>query len=301
MTSNKTLGSICALLATLVWSGNFIIARGLGDVLPPLTLATLRWATASIVLLPFTAHIMWRERALLRTHWKHLFISAMFGVTIFNSFIYKAGHTTEALNLSLIATTTPVFVVILSRIYFGEAITRFRAMGLLVSISGIVLLVTRGQLQVLQDLSFHEGDLWMLGAGFLWAVYSILLQKKPKTINPYAYLETTFIIGLIPLIFGAFIEQSISPQFSCTPTIIGSVLYIGIGASLIAYVLWTKAMATIGPTTASFIYYTLPAFCAVEAYFILNESTSWAQGVGFLLIVSGILLATHPRFNPQKL
>jgi len=297
VTPSKSFGSLCALLATLIWSGNFIIARGLGDVLPPVTLAALRWSTATIVLLPFAAPIIWRERELIRKHWRHMLISAVFGVTIFNTLIYQAGHTTEALNLSLIATTTPVFVVILSRIFLGEAITRFRAVGLVISITGIVILVTRGQLQILCDLSFHVGDIWMLGAGFLWAVYSILLKKKPQEINPYAYLGTTFFIGVLPLIAGALIEQSIAPQFNLTSTIVGSVLYIGIGASLVSYVLWTKAVSIVGPTIASFIYYTLPVFCAVEAYFILNESATWAHGAGFLLIVGGIVLATHPRFN----
>ncbi|WP_319541170.1 DMT family transporter [uncultured Pseudodesulfovibrio sp.] len=297
MTPSKSIGSLCALLATLIWSGNFIIARGLGDVLPPITLAALRWSTATLVLLPFAAPIIWRERKLILTHWQHLLFSAVLGITVFNTFIYKAGHTTEALNLSLIATTTPIFVVLLSRIFLGEAITRFRALGLVISITGIVILVTRGQFQVLRDLSFHEGDIWMLGAGFLWAVYSIMLKKKPQKINPYAYLGTTFSIGTLPLIAGALIEQSIAPQFDLTPTVIGSVLYIGIGASLVSYVLWTKAVSIIGPSSASFIYYTLPAFCAVEAYFILNESATWAHGAGFLLIVSGIMLATHPKFN----
>nr|WP_321513072.1 DMT family transporter [uncultured Pseudodesulfovibrio sp.] len=297
MTPSKSIGSLCALLATLIWSGNFIIARGLGDVLPPITLAALRWSTATLVLLPFAAPIIWRERKLILMHWQHLLFSAVLGITVFNTFIYKAGHTTEALNLSLIATTTPIFVVLLSRIFLGEAITRFRALGLVISITGIVILVTRGQFQVLRDLSFHEGDIWMLGAGFLWAVYSIMLKKKPQKINPYAYLGTTFSIGTLPLIAGALIEQSIAPQFDLTPTVIGSVLYIGIGASLVSYVLWTKAVSIIGPSSASFIYYTLPAFCAVEAYFILNESATWAHGAGFLLIVSGIMLATHPKFN----
>ncbi len=266
-------------------------------MLPPITLAALRWSTATLVLLPFAAPIIWRERKLILTHWQHLLFSAVLGITVFNTFIYKAGHTTEALNLSLIATTTPIFVVLLSRIFLGEAITRFRALGLVISITGIVILVTRGQFQVLRDLSFHEGDIWMLGAGFLWAVYSIMLKKKPQKINPYAYLGTTFSIGTLPLIAGALIEQSIAPQFDLTPTVIGSVLYIGIGASLVSYVLWTKAVSIIGPSSASFIYYTLPAFCAVEAYFILNESATWAHGAGFLLIVSGIMLATHPKFN----
>jgi len=300
MEKTKTVGYFCALLATLIWSGNFIIARGLGDVLPPVTLAAMRWTTATVVLLPFVFGIMWRERGIIRKHLNHLILSAVLGVTVFNTLIYISAHTTDALNLTLIATTTPAFVVILSRIFLGEPITCFRAIGLMAAIAGIVTLVTRGDYAVLRDLSFRVGDLWMLMAGFLWAAYSILIKKKPQEISSYSYLGATFFLGVLPLIPAAFAEQSFYPQWTLTPTIVGSVLYIGIGASLVSYFLWTQAIAIIGPTTASFIYYALPAFSGIEAYLILGESVTWAHGVGFALILSGIVIATHPRFNTSR-
>lgn len=228
-------------------------------------------------------------------------MSALLGVTVFNTLIYTAAHTTAAMNLTLIATTTPVFVIILSRLFLGEAITPIRAGGLLVAVSGIVTLVTRADFDVLLNLDFHVGDIWMLLAGFIWAVYSIILKKKPTEINQYAYLGTTFLVGVLPLLVGASIEQSIAPQWNMTLPVMGSVLYIGIGASLVSYVLWTKAMETIGPVIASLIYYSLPAFSGIEAYLFLGEPITWIHGVAFALIVTGIVMATHPRFNPSKL
>ncbi len=297
MARTSLIGCACALLATIIWSGNFIVARGLGDVVPPVTLAALRWTTGTLVLLPFAMGIMWRQRAALLKHWRYLSISALLGVTVFNTLIYTAAHTTTALNLTLIATTTPMFIIVLSRIFLGEPITRPRAIGLMVAVFGIVTLVTRGDFAILWDMAFTVGDLWMLLAGFLWAIYSILVKKKPAEINQYAYLGTTFLLGVLPLIAGAFIEQSITPQWNMTPAVVGSVLYIGIGASLVAYVLWTKAVTTVGPVTSSLIYYSLPAFCGIEAYLFLGEPVTLIHGVAFLLIFSGIILATHPRFN----
>lgn len=297
MKETKTIGYFCALLATAIWSGNFIIARGLGDIVPPVSLAALRWSTATAIILPFALPIMWRQRALLKRHAGHLLVSALIGVTVFNTFIYIAAHTTDALNMTLIATTTPAFVVIFSRIFLGEPITRNRMVGVLSAVVGIVTLVTRGEYTVLRDLAFRVGDIWMVGAGLLWALYSIHLKRKPQEINQYAYLGTTFLIGVLPLIPAAMLEQTYYPPWHLTPAAMGSVLYIGLGASLISYFLWTKAVTLIGPTTASFIYYSLPAFCGIEAYFILNESATWAHAVGFLFIFGGILVATHPRFN----
>lgn len=297
MPRTSLIGSICALLATLIWSGNFIVARGLGDVIPPVTLATLRWGTATVILLPFAAATMWRQRTALRANWKHMLVSAFLGVTVFNTLIYIAAHTTEAMNLTLIATTTPVFIIVLSRMFLGEPITRNRAIGLTVAVFGIVTLVTRGDFSVLRELDFRIGDLWMLLAGFIWAVYSIIIKRKPADVDPYAYLGTTFLIGVLPLIPAAQIEQSLAPQLDLTPTVIGSVLYIGIGASLVSYILWTKAIMMVGPVISSLIYYSLPAFCGIEAYLFLNEPITMIHGAAFLLIVSGIVLATHPRFN----
>ncbi|MBI9081157.1 MAG: DMT family transporter [Pseudodesulfovibrio sp.] len=299
MEKTKTVGYFCALLATLIWSGNFIIARGLGDVLPPVTLAAFRWTTATVVLLPFVFGVMWRERKIIRKHFKYLLVSAILGVTVFNTLIYLSAHTTDAMNLTLIATTTPAFVVILSRMFLGEPITRFRAIGLAAAIAGIVTLVTRGDYAVLRDLSFRVGDIWMLMAGFLWAAYSILIKKKPQEISTYSFLGVTFLLGVLPLIPAALVEQPFYPQWTLTPTIIGAVIYIGVGASLVSYFLWTQAVAIIGPTTASFVYYALPVFSGVEAYFILGEPVTWAHGVGFALIFSGIVVATHPRFNAR--
>lgn len=297
MNRTTLLGSLCALLATLIWSGNFIVARGVGDVISPVTLAALRWSTATIVIMPFAAAAMWRQRAALRRHWRHITLSALLGVTVFNTIIYTAAHTTAAMNMTLIATTTPVFIIILSRLFLGEAITRNRAIGLAVAVFGIVTLVTRGDFAVLRELDFRIGDVWMLLAGFVWAVYSIIIKKKPADVTPRAYLGTTFLLGVLPLIPAAFIEQSLAPQLSLTPAVVGSVLYIGIGASLVSYVLWTRAVTTVGPVVSSFIYYSLPLFSGVEAYLFLGEPITVIHGLAFLLIVSGIVLATHPRFN----
>lgn len=296
--SHKT-GYVCALFATLIWSGNFIIARGLGDQVSPFTLAALRWGTATLILLPFAARRIWDERAVLQRHLPHLLISAFIGVTAFNTLIYIAAHTTNTLNLSLIATATPAFVVLLSRLILNEPITINKLIGLAAAVTGIVTLVTRGDYHVLLELSFHQGDIWMLLAALLWALYSIHLKRRPDTISQKAYLGFTFFAGVIPLIPLAVVEQMANSSFPLSLTAVGSIAYVGIGASLISYVLWSKAMKTIGPTRASFVYYSLPAFCGIEAYLILGEPVTWAHAVGFVLILGGIFVATHPRFTPR--
>lgn len=234
---------------------------------------------------------------MLRRHYKHLLVSAAIGVTAFNTLIYIAAHTTNTLNLSLIATTTPAFVVLLSRFWLNEPITWAKLAGLTMAISGIIVLVTRGQLDVLLALRFHTGDLWMLLAALLWATYSVNLKKRPAAISPLVYLGSTFTMGVLPLLPLAFFELTHAPPLALGYASVGAVLYIGLGASIAAYFLWAKAMTTIGPTKAAFLYYFLPVFSGIMAYLILDEPITWAHGISFAFIFSGVLVATSPKFN----
>ncbi|BCS87261.1 DMT family transporter [Pseudodesulfovibrio sediminis] len=293
--NKRPLGLFFALLAVIIWSGNFVIASGIVDSIPPITLATLRWITAAVVFLPFSIKSMLRERKALREHWFSLLVAAITGVTMFNTLVYVSAQTTDTVNMALFASTTPVFVVILARIFLGETITLFRSIGLLIAISGMLTIATRGHLDVLLNLTFRIGDIWMLLAGFLWAVYSILVKKKPKTISQYSYLGTVFLVGAIPLIPAAIIEQPFYPAWSLTPAIIGATLYIGIGASLVAFFLWNYAVMYIGPGTSSLFQYFLPVFSGIGSYFLLGQPVTVAHGVGFVLIFMGVVMATRPR------
>ena len=295
MQQSKSLGFICALLAVSIWSGNFIIASGLVGALPPITLAALRWTTATVAFLPFAFKYIRRDwDALLRHRWQLTF-AAISGVTLFNTLVYISARTTDTANMALFASTTPIFVVILARIFLGESISSLRACGLLIAISGMVTIATRGSLEILLNMTFRVGDIWMLLAGLLWAVYSILVKKKPAAISPYSFLGVIFLIGVIPLIPAAFIEQQFHPEWVMTPAIIGATLYIGLGASLAAFFLWNSAVMIIGPGTSSLFQYFMPVFSGIGAYFLLGQPITLSHAIGFVLIFTGVVLATRPR------
>lgn len=295
MQQRKSFGFIYALLAVTIWSGNFVIASGFVDAIPPITLAAMRWITATLVFLPFAYKHMVREKEAIRSNLFSLIVAAITGVTLFNTLVYVSARTTDTVNMALFATTTPIFVVILSHMFLKEAISLFRTVGLVVAISGMLTIASRGSLDVLLDMTFRVGDLWMLLAGLLWAVYSILVKKKPKEISQYSFLGVVFLLGAIPLIPAAFMEQSFYPQWSMTPSIIGAVLYIGIGASLIAFFLWNSAVMLIGPGTAALFQYFMPVFSGIGAYLLLGQPITISHAIGFVLIFTGVVLATRPR------
>lgn len=295
MPQTKLFGFISAMLAVLIWSGNFIIASQFVNDIPPITLATLRWLTATVIFLPFVYKQILRDKeALLAYKWQ-LLAAAISGVTMFNTLVYVSARTTNTVNMALFATTTPIFVVILSRIFLDERISRLRAVGLVTAISGMLTIATRGDLNVLLNLTFHVGDIWMLLAGLLWAVYSILVKRKPHNIHPLSFLAVLFVIGLLPLIPASIFEQGYHPAWNVTSGIVGATIYIGLGASLAAFFLWNSAVMVIGPGTASLFQYLLPVFSGIGAYLLLGEAISGAQLTGFVLILGGVFLATRPR------
>ncbi|SIO27802.1 DMT family transporter [Halodesulfovibrio marinisediminis] len=286
-------GYLFALMATVIWSGNFIIARGLSNEIAPVTLAFCRWTTAMIALLPFAASVMFRQRKEIFASLRHLIPTAFLGVTVFNTIIYIAGHKTTALNLSLIAIISPVFIIILAHIFLNDRVTLTRLGGVALSVFGVVLLTTRGDLGLLLQLQFNEGDLLMLFATFIFAVYTILVRRKPVTISPTAYLGANFVLGWIMLLPWVLWEWTYAPLVMPAPHVLGVFLYIGVGASLLAYLFWNYAIAAIGPAKSAIVYYSLPLFCGIEAWLILGETITWVHGLSGLLIVCGIVIANR--------
>ncbi len=286
-------GYIFALGATAVWSVNFIIARGLNEAIHPVSLAFWRWTVAIIAFLPFALKPLIAEWAVLKKHILYLSVTALLGITISNTLIYFAGHTTTAINLSLIAITFPVFIIIVSQIFFKEKITILKGIGIILVLMGVALLITRGVLSSLLNLSFAIGDLWMLLAAISFALYSILLKWRPKEMSILAFQMSIFILGII-FLFPFFVwEYTAVPQIKFSLKTISSILYVGIFDSLVASILWNKAVTAIGPPKAGMVYYTLPIFSGILAYIFLNEAIGWLHFYSVLLIVSGILIANR--------
>ena len=274
------------------------MARGLNSEIEPIPLAFWRWSVATALVFPLTIKSIVAQRSILIRHVPYLLTLSILGITIFNTLIYVGGQTSSALNLSLISITFPVFTIVLSRVFYGIPITSNKIVGVIIIVAGVVLLLTKGDLGMLLRLSFVEGDLWMLLASFIFALYSLMVRQRPVEIQPLSFLGTSFLVGWLFLALIFFIATDRIPLSSYQPITISGVLYIGIFASVIAYFLWNRSVDLIGPTQASMIYYLIPLFSGILAFLFLREKVSLIHFFSGALILSGIWMATKQSTLP---
>lgn len=285
-------GFALALLATLLWSGNFIAARALHKDIPPVSLAFFRWLTATIFILPFALNKIKKEsKYLFQNKWL-LFFSAITGVSFFNTFIYIAGHYTSAMNLALIGTTAaPVFVLIITALILRKHILPVQIAGALLCIAGIILLISKGSMDELRRFHLGVGDLWIFSAALSFAIYTILVRKKPIEISATSFLFSIFALGTLLLFPPFLIEWSRSKPIIWSSTLIIVLLYLGIGASVIAFLCWNGSIQKIGPARTALVGNLIPVFSSLEAVLILNEKFTWVTVTSMLVILSGLLIA----------
>lgn len=293
------LGAALALLATLLWASNFVLARGLREAIPPVALNFWRWALATALLTPFALRTTVAARHLLRRHLGYLLLTGFLGVALFNTLVYQAGHTTQALNLALIAVCSPIAIVILARLLFGERITGRTTLALTLAVCGVLLLITDGAPTRLVNLNFAAGDLMMLLATVVFGAYTVLVRRKPEELPISAFVFSTFALGLLMLLPAYLVELTVTGPFPIDRANMGALLYIGVFPSLVAFYSWNQAITTIGTTHPAVIYYLAPVFTGLLAWVLLDEPIGLAEILSMTLVIAGVaisqLAATRPR------
>lgn len=292
--NNKAIlqGIMFAVAACIIWSGNFVVARAIVNVIHPFTLSFFRWFTASLVILPLAWKNLKAEIQIASNH-KWLFVAAaLTGVTFFNSFAYIAAHYIPAINLALIGTTSsPVFAIILAKIFLKEKISGLRMLGLVTCITGILFLLGKGDLNNIRSLQFGTGDLWILAAAFTFALYNTLVKRKPTGISSIGFLTITFILGTVFLL-PFFIGESLNYQpVEWNINILLVILFLGIGASVLSFFCWNAAIARLGAGRTALFGNLIPIFSSIEATMLLNESVSYVHVISFILVAIGLIIA----------
>lgn len=281
-----------AVLATFIWSGNFIVAKAVNKEIPPISLNFYRWLSAAIIIFPFAIKQFKAEWKIVKQSWHYLFWISLTGITLFNTFVYVGAHYTSAINLALIGTTSsPIMSVLFARIFLKEKIGWMKFAGMLVCIIGVLFLLSKGNFRNLVHLQFGDGDLWVLLAAFCFAIYNTMAKKKPAAISPVNFLFVIFSFGTLLVLPFYVWELNHTPAVEWNGKILLSILYLGLGASVICFLLWNRAIKILGAGRTALFGNLIPIFSSLEAVLILNEQFSWVHIVSMVVVFVGILLA----------
>lgn len=293
---NIRIGMGLAVLATLIWSGNFLVVKALHGQIAPVSLAFCRWATASLLLLPFAWRPLRRDYAVIRKAIPYFLATAFAGITLFNTFVYIGSVHTTAINSALVsATSSPIIAILLAAIFLGERLTWPKLAGLLLCIAGVATLLSRGSLYTLLHLHFSHGDLWVLAAGFVFAVYTNLVKRKPAGISNSSFLFVIFFLGTVMLLPFLAWELRQSAPVEWNFQVIGIIAYLATGTSIASYLIWNQAVQRLGAGRTALFGNLIPAFSTIEAVILFGETVTWAHIIGFLLVIGGLLVANISR------
>ena len=276
-------------VAPLCWAGNVVLAKGVATLIPPVALGFWRWAVAFLVLLPLTWPYVKRDWRTALAGWKVILLLSLFGVTGFNTLLYMAVHTTTAINAALIQTTMPALIIVITWLLYRERVSWLQAAGVVLCVIGAGVVVLRGHWQALIAMALARGDLLMILAVVLYGLYSALLPRRPN-IHPLSLLTITFGVGgagLLPLYLW---ERTAVGTFSLTPATLGSIAYVALFPSIVAYFCWNRGVAVIGANRTGLFINLIPVFAAILAILFLGESLEPFHIVGMGLILLGFFL-----------
>jgi drug/metabolite transporter (DMT)-like permease len=290
-------------LPPLLWAGNAVVGRLMVDQVPPLTLNFLRWTLTALILLP----LAWRAFTPLSNitqRWPYLMSVGLLGVGAFNALQYGALVTSTPLNVTLVGSSMPVWMLAVGALFFGERPTKRQLLGAALGLCGVLLVIGRGSLQTVAQVQFVIGDLLMLLAVIGWAGYSWLLARPPASMRGAQRPDwdwSQFL--LVQVVFGVMAAGLFSAgeqALGAAPVrwswgVVAALLYISLGASVLAYRCWGLGVATAGPALAAFFNNLTPLFAAVLSVLLLGELPRLYHAAAFLLIVSGIAVSMPKR------
>lgn len=278
-------------LPSLFWAGNFIVARAARGEVPPMALSYGRWLIAGLCLLPFALPHLRRDAPWYRAHWGVVFGTALTGVTLFNALVYIGLRSTNATNGMLLNSTIPVLILLIGALFMGRPLRLGQALGLAVSITGVGVIILHGAWARLMALEFSTGDLIIFAAMVCWAIYTLWLTRVPASVNRLGLLTVQIGITLVLLLPFLLAEIAAGQVPTWSPGAIGALLYVGIVPSVLATLLYMKAVSLAGPALAGQSIHLLPLYGALLSTLFLGEELRPYHAIGFALILAGIVIA----------
>ncbi|EDZ60563.1 hypothetical transport protein [Candidatus Pelagibacter sp. HTCC7211] len=286
------------ILATLFWAGNFTIGKfAYTENVPPYSLAFFRWILVWIILLPFTFKEIPKIKTEVKNNLPLFFILGFTSVGIFSAFTYNALNYTQVINASLFNTAIPVSIILVCFLLKIEKTNIYQISGLIVSVLGILAIITRLDLNILLTLNFNKGDIYMIIAIISWGIYSAFLKKKTFDISLLSLVHVVCTFGLIILLPAFLFELAQGKTTELNSNLIFILLYIAIFPSIGSYYCWAGAVSIIGANRAGIFLSLIPLFSTIFAMIFFNEKFLFFHFIGSVLIILGLFLSNKKVTN----
>ena len=298
MANKNNLAYLLLILTTLFWSGNFIVGKAASIYqIPPFSLNFYRWLFAFLILLPFTFKEILSRKKYILDNISFFIILGITSITIFNSIVYYSLYYTQVISGVLMISTIPVWIMFIASILKIEKTNLFQIIGVILSLTGVMFIITKADIELIKSLDFNKGDLSMVVAMFAWATYSALLRKKTYEISQIALLEIIIICGLVFLIPIYFIEMSSGNLIILGKPFILTLTYVVLFPGILAFLFWIKGIAIIGANRAGVFLHLMPIFGALMAMVIFKEKFMFYHSLGAIFIIAGITLSNKNKKN----
>jgi len=281
-------------ITALCWAGNAIAGRLAAGHIPPVTLSFLRWSLALLIVLPFAWKHLVRDWPMIRSRLGIMVVLSLTGIGAFNTLQYTALQYTQALNTLLLQSAGPLFVAVWSLILLGVRLTLAQAIGVLVSMTGVLVILLKGDLTAISGITFNKGDLIFTGAMVVFGFYSAMMQRRPA-IHNLSFLAFTFACGaacLIPLLIWELYSR---PVMALDAHNLLTLFYVAVFPSTIAYLCFNRGVQLIGANRAAPFFHLVPVFGSVLAIAVLGEHPQLFHVVGFALVLAGVFVASRKQ------
>ena len=272
-------------------ASNLVVARGGVEYVPPISLAFWRWTLVFVILLPFTYLSLRKNYKIIKKEFKKLLFLGAMGCGVCGAFPFLAGKTTTVTNMGIIYTSSPIFIILISGFFFHEKINFTKIIGLISCLTGVFAIIIKGNFDLLINLNFTIGDLWMLAAAIGWALYSIYLfhwKSKLKIFQRFTLIAFFGALSLFPFYIG---EEFFFERTAFSNEFFMWIIFAAISPGIIAFTLYTVAQKKLGASLTGFTLYVFTIYGAIYGYFLFGEKLENYHLIGTVLVFIGVYLA----------
>jgi len=277
----------------LFWSFNWIVGRALASNVPPFAMTCLRWLVAIALMAPFALPHLARDWPVLRRQWKPMIVLGVLGVAGHNALAYYGLHYTTATNGLILNSCIPVMIIAISWMFLGERLSGVQLSGVVLSLFGVLTILSRGDVTVLAAFRLNIGDLFVLASILVWSLYTIGLRWRPVGVHFMSFLFVLACVGDIAVLPLATLELATGTRVELTLANVSAIAFVALFSSVLAYIAWNRGVELVGASIAGLFVHLMPVFGVVLAWIFLGERVAPFHLAGIVLILSGIYITTR--------